>query len=100
MHNSIAQMLNAIPQLEKEQIKLKFDIAYFLAKEKLSFANFPKLCELEARHGVSIGNAYTNDIACSTFTHYIAESQRQQVKEAILQANVRPNLTMADQIYF
>ena len=64
----IAQMLSAIPQLEKEQIKLKYDIAYFLAKEKLSFAKFPKLCELEAHHGVSIGNAYTNDIACSTFT--------------------------------
>ncbi|KAL5510177.1 hypothetical protein EMCRGX_G005677 [Ephydatia muelleri] len=84
-HAPIAQMLSAIPQLEKEQIKLKFDIAYFLAK-KLSFAKFPKLCELEARHGVSIGNAYTNDITCSTFTHYIAESQRQQVKETILQA--------------
>ena len=41
-----------IPQLEKEQLKRKFDIAYFLAIEKLSFAKFPQLCKLEVHHGV------------------------------------------------
>ena len=82
----IAQSLSMIPQLEKEQLKRKFDTAYFLAIEKLSFAKFPQDCELEAHHGVFLGNAYTNDTACKTFTHYIAESQRQQVKETISQA--------------
>ena len=33
-----------------------------------------------------MGNAYTNDVVCRTFTLYIAESQRQQVKERISQA--------------
>ena len=36
----IAQALSVIPQLEKEQLKCKFDIAYFLAIEKLSLAKF------------------------------------------------------------
>ena len=82
----IAQVLSVIPQLEKEQLKHKFDTAYFLAIEKLSFTKFLQLCELEAHHGVCLGNAYTNDIACRTITHYIAESQHQQIKEGISQA--------------
>ena len=67
----IAQLLSKIPQLEREQLKRKFDIAYFLAKEKLSYRKYPCLCELEARHGVFIGTSYTNEIAGKTFSHYI-----------------------------
>ena len=68
----IAQLLSKIPQLEREQVKRKFDIAYFLAKEKLSYRKYPCLCELEAHHGVSIGTSYTNEIAGKTFSHYIS----------------------------
>ena len=50
----IAQALSKISDQEREQLRRKFDIAYFLAIEKLSFRKFPRLCELEARHGVSI----------------------------------------------
>ena len=55
----IVKALSVIPPLEKEQLKRKFDIAYFLAIEKLSFSKFPQLCELESHHGVSIGDVYT-----------------------------------------
>ena len=44
------------------------------------------MCELEARHGVAIGSAYTNKIAGKTFTHYMAESQRKQLLERLQQA--------------
>ena len=37
---------------EKIRLKYKFDIAYFLAIEKLSFRKFPRVCELEARNFV------------------------------------------------
>ena len=57
-----------------------------MAIEKLSFRKFPRLCELEARHGVSIGSSYTNEIAGKTFTHYVVQSQRQQVLDRIVQA--------------
>ena len=82
----IAQALSKIPDREREQLHRKFDIAYFLAIENLSFRKFPRLCELEARHRVSIGSSYTNKIAGKMFTHYVAQSQRQQVLERIVQA--------------
>ena len=51
------------------QLRHKFDIAYFTAIEKISFSKYPRLCELEARHGVDIGKLYTNNVAkLSTIT--------------------------------
>ena len=62
----IARALSHLPDEEKEQLRRKFDIAYFIALEKLSFRKYPRLCELEARHGVAIGTTYTNEIAGKT----------------------------------
>jgi hypothetical protein len=67
-------------------LRHKFDIAFFLAKEKVSFRKYPQLCQLEGHHGVAIGSSYTNEVACKTFTHYIAESWRQQLCQKLHQA--------------
>ncbi len=40
-----------------------FDIAYVVATEKISFKKYPKLCALEASHGVDVGTTYTNEVA-------------------------------------
>ena len=61
----IALALNTSHE-EKIRLKHKFDIAYFLAIEKLSFCKFPCVCELEVRHGISIGSSYTTEIASQT----------------------------------
>ena len=45
-------------QKTKGRLKVKFDIAYFVATEKLPYMKYPKICELEARHGVKIGTSY------------------------------------------
>ena len=82
----IARALKKISDSEKDQLRHKFDIAYFTAIEEISFRKYPQLCELEARHGVAIGSAYTNEIAGKTFTHYIAESRRQQLLLKLTQA--------------
>ena len=79
----IVQALSKISEREREQLRRKFDIAYHLVIKKLSFRKFPRLCELEARHGVSIGSSYTKEIAGKTFTHYVVQSQLQQVLERI-----------------
>ena len=49
----------------------------------MSFSKYSKLCELEAKHGVAIGTAYTNNIAERTFCHYVAESKRQDLLEIL-----------------
>lgn len=71
----IAKALQQIPDDGLAKLQKKFDIAYFVATEKLAFSKYPALCELEARHGVKIGTEYTNTNAGETYCHYIAESK-------------------------
>ena len=59
----IVHALSKLPDLEKAQLRVKFDLANFIAREKMNFNKYPKLCELEARYGVAVGTAYTNDVA-------------------------------------
>ena len=53
----IAKAFNKLPEDDRERLKVKFDIAYFVAAEKLPYTKYSKLCELEARHGVQVGTA-------------------------------------------
>ena len=57
---------------EPERPQCKFEVAYFIAREKLAFAKMQPLCELQERHGVKLGLGYKNDHACSTFVEFIA----------------------------
>ena len=50
----IAKAFNTLPEDKRDRLKVKFDIAYFIATEKLAFTKYPKICDLEARHGVII----------------------------------------------
>ena len=79
----IAQTLSKLPDLEKSELCVKFDVAYFVAREKMAFSKYPKLCELEARHGVSVGTSYANEIAGKTFTQYIAKAKLQELAEKL-----------------
>ena len=69
------------------RMKKKFDICYVMAKESLGFRKYPALHELEERHGVDLGFAYKTDVSAQTFTHYIAESQRQSFLESFSTMN-------------
>ena len=69
----IARALNKLSDSDKCQLQDKLYTAYFTATEKISLIKYVRLCELEARHGVDIGSAHTNEIACKTFTYYLAE---------------------------
>ena len=73
----IAKALNRLPDDERERLKRKFDIAYFVASENLPYTKYPKICDLEARHGVQVGSAYRNENAGKEFVHYIAKSKRE-----------------------
>ena len=58
-----------------------------MAREKLSFRKFPAFCELETRHGINLGSAYKTETSAKTFTHFIAESQRQELVHALNSTN-------------
>ena len=82
----IAQALSTLSEGEQSKLRLKFDIAFFVASEQLPFTKYPAICELEERHGVNLGAAYVNNNACKEFTHYIAESKRQALITTISNA--------------
>ena len=84
----IERALSTLPDRERLQLRKKFDIAFFLAQEKLSFRKYPRLCELESRHGVEVGSSYTNEVSARIFTGYIAESKRREMAEALTEAKL------------
>ena len=77
----IAWALTTISPEEMDRLKVKFDIAYFIAKENIAFTKYGKLCELEARHGVKIGTSYLTNNAAKDFINFIAESMKNGVAE-------------------
>ena len=82
----IAQAFNKLPDDEREKLRVKFDIAYFIAIENLPYMKYPKLCELETRHGVCIDTSYLNETAGRDFIHYITDSRRQELKQTLEKA--------------
>ena len=79
----IASALHELPADTRGPLRVKFDIAYFVATEQLAFTKYPSICELEARHGVDVGTSYLNHVAGKTFCHYIAESRRVQLTDRL-----------------
>ena len=53
---SYAPIASRISDSERENLRRKFEIAYFIATEQLSFQKYSKICELETRHGVTLGS--------------------------------------------
>ena len=86
LYAPIAQALSKLPAEEKGKLRKKFDIAYFVATEKLLFMKYPGICELEARHGVDLGTSYVNKSAGRTFCHYIAEGRKENLVETLTKA--------------
>ncbi len=83
----IARALTSLSKDEREKLKRKFDIAYLVATETLSFKKYASICALEKKHGVDLGVTYLNDIACKTFIHFIAEVEGERLKNALSQAD-------------
>ena len=71
--------------LEK-QTKMKFDVAFMIAKEGIAFTKMHSLWQLQERHGVRLGECYRNDQACVIFIRYIAQDLQGQVGESLCKA--------------
>ena len=54
--------LTSLPEDKMLRLRHKFDIAYWLAVEKISFQKFLINCDLETQHGVNIGTTYTTEL--------------------------------------
>ena len=72
----IVKVCIQMSEKDKDMLRVKFDIAHFVATRQLSFTNYPVICQLENKHGLDVGMAYCNQNAGKTFCHFIAESKR------------------------
>ena len=70
-----------------ENIKKKFEIAYFTAKQELPLTLFTELVKLEEHHGVDLGLAYRNAFQCGQFIDYISETLSNELKEIVDKVN-------------
>jgi len=52
---------------------MKFEVAYNIAREGIAFVKIISLCNLIERQGVSLGEGYKTNIACSLFVDFIAK---------------------------
>ena len=82
----IAWALTVISSEEMEKLRVKFDIAHFIAKENIAFTKNGKFCELEARHGVKIGLSYLTNNAVKEFIYFIARSMKHNVVSEVAKA--------------
>ena len=67
----------------REQVKIKFDIGFVLAKDHIPFLKYPAIHKLEDRHRVDLGATYKNCDSARNFAHYFAENQRQQLRASL-----------------
>eukprot|EP00731_Ephydatia_muelleri_P000943 Em0001g943a len=75
--------ITSLSHNDRAELHKKFDTVFLLAQEKQSFLKYPSICELEECHGVQVGSAYRTEKAAKSFSHYIAQCQRQQLVETV-----------------
>ena len=57
-------------------------------------SNYPALCELEEKHGVTLGSAYCNKNSGKDFCHFIAESKHKDLIQNLGKTIFSPFLWM------
>ena len=54
------------------EVSVKINIAYFIAKEELPFTKFPGLLQLQQKNGIKMSNTYANDTKCAEMVSTVA----------------------------
>lgn len=70
---------NLQPEVRTRMCKL-FDVAYEVAKLEIPFTKYKALIEMETKHGVSLGKAYSNHRACQRFIIEIGRTMVDEMK--------------------
>ena len=84
---SLLESLNIGDERTKSQIKKKFEVAYFCAKEEMSFHKYPAILKLEEMHGVDVGQAYRDRKNCAEFIDYLGKDLQNNLSAKVQNAN-------------
>ena len=66
-------------------MKRKFEVAYFVANNKLLFNKYKEILSLE-KHGVQMGDSYISDTACTNFIDFIGLDLKDQLYKDLAKA--------------
>lgn len=72
----------------QDKILKLFELAYYVAKRELPFAEFPHLIAITKKIGTSLPSQYTSDQACRRFLQYIHQELKDQQIATINAASV------------
>ena len=86
MYMPIVQSLSSISEQERQKLRIKFNIAYFIATEQLAYQKYPKLCELQTKLGMNLGSSYLNENAAREFIHFMAKLKLQSIISSVQSA--------------
>ena len=67
--------------------KMKFETAYFIAKEELPLKLYPKLSKHKEKQGLETGQAYRNENSCGVFIDYISKGLELKLKSKLNEVN-------------
>ena len=84
--SNICTMLQRLSEDNKDRLRKQFDIAYFVANNKLAFNKYTAICKLEVRHGVDIGISYVNENAGKIFCKFIVEARTGDLRKTVTNA--------------
>ena len=69
---------------DRENMRTKFNSAYYLAKKERPFRDYPDLLELQKKnHGPKVGESCANAMAAAEFTDYIAKAEKEVFVEVL-----------------
>lgn len=72
---------------KRRQLKIKFNIAYYIAKEETAFVKFGPLITLHKKNGVDINPTYDNDKRCAEMIGQIADTMKGSLAEKLRAAH-------------
>jgi hypothetical protein len=72
---------------DQESLRVKFNSAYYLAKQERPFSDFSELLKCQAKNNVmNIGESYTTDRAAAKFVNVIGEVTKEGLKTDLAKA--------------
>ena len=89
----IVRDLDARKQKDFEPTNKKFVTAYFVVKEELPITKFTKILELEEKHSVALGEAYSKNMLGSMMIDFIERWLSNELKKELEEADFSNILT-------
>ena len=89
----IGKSMMKMAEHSKEVLRMRFNTAYYLAKNEKPFSDYPDLLALQEKNGVDKQSGYRTPQAAASFIDLIAEQCKAPLKEILVKARYYSILT-------